>query len=179
MAIKLYSSTLTFHCPKCNTVIKKERHDDAFGFLCVFLFIPVGLIALIVYLFKKITNKDEFNKYGEQIIRCKTCNSIVAIRSFGLSGTSRIITQEKDLLKIMTPLITYLNDNYSINCYQYRSEEKYSESLGLRFTNSTNNKCYVYFSNIHGQLKMKIDNGEYEPFSIQNVVIKIIKKLCT
>ena len=145
MAIKFYSSTLTFHCPKCKTVLKKERHDDAFRFLCVFLFIPVGLIALIVYLIKKATNKDEFNKYREQIIRCKKCNSIVAIRSDGIAfGTSRIITQEKDLLKMMTPLISYLNDSYDIDCYKYRNEEKYSETLGLRFTNSTNDMCNVY-----------------------------------
>lgn len=27
MAMKFYSSTLTHHCPKCNTILKKEKHD--------------------------------------------------------------------------------------------------------------------------------------------------------
>ena len=29
MAMKFYSSTLTYQCPKCKTVLKKEKRDDA------------------------------------------------------------------------------------------------------------------------------------------------------
>lgn len=67
MAMKFYSSTLTHHCPKCNTILKKEKHDDTLNFIYFVLFIPIGLIALIVHLIKKKTEKEEFNKYGEQI----------------------------------------------------------------------------------------------------------------
>ena len=57
MAMKFYSSTLTHHCPKCNTILKKEKHDDTLNFIYFVLFIPIGLIALIVHLIKKKTEK--------------------------------------------------------------------------------------------------------------------------
>lgn len=78
MAIKFYSSTLTFHCPKCKTVLKKERHDDAFRFLCVFLFIPVGLIALIVYLIKKAQKKMNLTNIENKLYVVKS--AIVLLR---------------------------------------------------------------------------------------------------
>lgn len=96
MAMKFYSSTLTHRCPKCNTILKKEKHDDTLDFIYLVLFIPIGLIALIVHLIKKKTEKKEFNKYGEQIICCPNCQSVVAIYSNGgIAGHSRIIIQEK------------------------------------------------------------------------------------
>ena len=177
MAIKFYSSTLTHHCPKCKTVLKKEKHDSFLLFIYVFLFIPIGLIALIVHFIKKKTQKEEFNKYGEQIICCPTCQSLVAIYSNGgIAGSSRIIIQEKELLKIMEPIISYLHSNYNIAYDKYNIEEKYSEVLGLCFKNN-NVKCNVFILNACGKLKMKIANEDCVPFDMEQLTIKIIDTL--
>lgn len=174
MAIKFYSSTLTYHCPKCKTMLKKEKHDDALNFIYVFLFIPVGLIALIIYLIKKKTEKTEFNKFGEQIICCPNCQSMVAIYSNGgIMGHSRIIIQEKELLEIVKPLIDYLHTNLGISCDKYNNEEKYSEMLGLRFKNNFNDKCNVFIFNIGGKLKMKVGNNDCEIFDIKELAVKV------
>lgn len=178
MAIKFYSSTLTHQCPKCKTVLKKEKHDDALNFIYVFLFIPVGLIALIIHLIKKKTEKEEFNMYGEQIICCPNCQSIVAIFSNGgIAGHSRIIIQEKELLEMVKPLIVYLHTNFAIDCDKYNNEEKYSEMLGLRFKNNFNDKCNVFIRNLYGKLQMKIADGEYQPYNTVELGEKIIIKL--
>lgn len=175
MAIKFYSSTLTHQCPKCKTVLKKEKHDDALNFIYVFLFIPVGLIALIVYLIKKSIQKEEFNKYGEQIICCPNCQSIVAIYSNGgIAGHSRIIIQEKELLEMVKPLIDYLHTDFDICCDKYSNEEKYSEMLGLRFKNIFNDKCNVFVFNAAGKLEMKVGDSDYEPFDMKELAVKII-----
>lgn len=178
MAIKLYYSTLTHQCPKCNTVVKKETRDDAFGCLCVVAFIPIGLIALIVYLVNRKTKKREFNKYGEEIIFCPHCHSIVAVSSMGgIVGKSRIITQEKELLEMMKPIIRYLVDNFDIGCDKYNNDEKYSEILGLRFKNEYGEKCNVFVLNIMGKLEMKVEGEEYEAFDMEKLVVKIVEKL--
>lgn len=178
MAMKFYSSTLTHHCPKCNTVLKKEKHDDSLDFLYVFLFIPVGLIALIVYLIKCKTTKEEYNEYGEQIICCPQCNSLVAVSSNGgFAGYSRIIVQEKELLKMMMPAIEYMETKFGIGCDKYNNNEKYSEMLRLRFKNIIGVYCNVFVLNLHGKLQMKIDDTEYEPFEMQNLVLKVAEKL--
>ena len=175
MAIKFYSSTLTHQCPKCKTVLKKEKHDDALNFIYVFLFIPVGLIALIVYLIKKSTQKEEFNKYGEQIICCPNCQSMVAIYSNGgIAGHSRIIIQEKELLEMVKPLIDYLHTDFGIGCDKYNNEEKYSEMLALRFKNNFNDKCNVFILNAGGKLEMKVGDSDYETFDIKELAVKII-----
>ena len=175
MALKFYSSTLTHQCPKCNTVIKKESRDDAWDFICLFLFIPIGLIDLIVRLVKNKTKKEEFNKYGEQIICCPKCQSIVAVWSnFGVAGRSRVITQEKDLLEMMKPIIRYLVDNYDIRCAKYNNDEKYSEMLGLCFKNEYDEKFNVFILNVMGKLEMKIEGEEYEQFDAEKLVLKIV-----
>lgn len=178
MSLKFYSSTLTHRCPKCNTTIKKESHDDAWNFICFFLFIPIGLIDLIVRLVKNKTRKEEFNKYGEQIICCPKCQSIVAVWSnAGVAGHSRIITQEKDLLEMMKPIIRYLVDNFDIRCAKYNNDEKYSEMLGLCFKNEHGEKCNVFILNAMGKLEMKIEGEEYEQFDAEKLVLKIVNKL--
>lgn len=175
MALKFYSSTLTHRCPKCNTVIKKEARDDAWNFICFFLFIPIGLIDLIVRLVKNKTKKEEFNKYGEEIICCPKCQSVVAVWSnFGVAGRSRVITQEKDLLEMMKPIIRYLVDNYDIRCAKYNNDEKYSEMLGLCFKNEYDEKCNVFILNVMGKLEMKIEGEEYEQFDAEKLVLKIV-----
>ena len=178
MAIKLYSSTLTHRCPKCNTVIKTEKHDDAWGCICVALFIPVGLIALIVYLVKKHMVKEEFNSVGEQIICCPKCQSVVAVGSNGgICGYSRIIVQEKQLFEIMQPLIHMLCTQHQLSCGRYRNEEKYSEMLGLLFKNKYDEECSVFIVNIAGKLEMKIKGEDYEAFDMKKLYIKILEKL--
>lgn len=175
MAIKFYSSTLTHQCPKCKTVLKKEKHDDALNLIYVFLFIPVGLIALIVYLIKKSTQKEEFNIYGEQIICCPNCQSMVAIYSSGgIVGHSRIIIQEKELLEMVKPLIDYLHTDFGIGCDKYNNEKKYLEMLGLRFKNNFNDICNVFILNAGGKLKMKVGDSDYETFDIKELAVKII-----
>lgn len=173
MAMKFYSSTLTYQCPKCKTVLKKEKRDDALTFIYVFLFIPVGLIALIIHLIKKTTQKAEYNKYGEQIICCHNCQSMVAISSI----RSRIIIQEKDLLKMVKPLIDYLYTDFDIRCSKYNNEEKYSEMLCLRFDNNYNDKCNVLILNVGGKLRMKVGDNDYESFDIKELGVKIISIL--
>lgn len=175
MAIKFYSSTLTYQCPKCKTVLKKKKRDEALNFIYVVLFIPVGLIALIVYLIKKLTQKEEFNEYGEQIICCPNCQSMVAIYSNGgIAGHSRIIIQEKELLEMVKPLIDYLYTDFGIGCDKYNNEEKYLEMLGLRFTNNFNDKCNVFILNAGGKLEMKVGDSDYETFDIKELAVKII-----
>lgn len=175
MALKFYSSTLTHRCPKCNAVVKREWHDDAWGIVCVFLFIPIGLIYLIVRLIK--AKKQEFNKYGEQIICCRKCQSVVATWSnAGIAGHSRIITQEKELLEMMKPIINYLYDNFNISCAKYNNDEKYSELLGLCFKNKYGEKCNVFVFNFMGNLKMQFEDDEHEPFNAKKLVTKIINK---
>lgn len=175
MAIKFYCSTSTYHCPKCKTILKKEKRDDSLTFIYVFLFIPIGLIALIVYLIKRITEKTEFNKFGEQIICCPNCQSMVAISSNGgIAGYSRIILQEKELLEMVKPLIDYLHTDFDIDYDKYNNDEKYSEMLGLRFKNVLGDKCNVFILNIYGELEMKVDNGHIEPFDIKKLAFKII-----
>ena len=177
MALKFYSSTLTHHCPKCNKVIKRETRDDAWNFVCFFLFIPIGLIDLIVRLVKNKTKKEEFNKYGEQIICCPKCQSIVAVWSnFGVAGRSRVITQEKDLLEIIKPIINHLYANFDISCAKYNNDEKYSELLGLCFKNKYGEKCNVFILNAMGKLEMKFEGDKYEPFDAEKLVFKIISK---
>lgn len=173
---RFYFSTLIHHCPKCKTALKKEKRDDLWDFICFWLFIPVGLIALIVRLIKKKTEKVEFNKYGEQIICCPNCQSIVAIRSDrGLMGRSRIIIQEKELFEMMKPLISFLYTECGISCDRYVIEEKYSEMLGLCFENDNNIKCDVFILSIGDQLEMKIgDKDDYEPFDMEKLGMEII-----
>ncbi len=177
MALKFYSSTLTHHCPKCNTILKKEKHDDALDFIYFVLFIPVGLIALIVYLIKSKTTKEEYNEYGEQIICCPKCNSFVAISSNGgFAGHSRIITQEKDLLNMMMPIIEYLQRNFGIGCDKYNNDQKHLEMLGLRFKNEYGKKCNVFILNVMGKLEMEIEGEEYEQFDAEKLVLKIVNR---
>ena len=160
MIMKFYSSTLTHHCPKCKTILKREKHDGFLKFIYV-LFLPIGLIALIVYLIKKLTQKKEFNKYGEQIICCPNCQSMVAIYSNdGIAGHSRIIIQEKELLEMVKPLIDYLHTDFDISCDKYNNEEKYSEMLGLCFKNNLNDKCNVFILNASGKLEMKVGDND-------------------
>ena len=176
MAKKFYFSTLIHHCPKCKTVLKKEKRDDLWDFICFWAFIPVGLIALIVHLIKKKTGKIEFNKYGEQIICCPNCQSIVAIHSDrGLMGQSRIIIQEKELFEMVKPLIDFLDTECGIICDRYVIEEKYSEKLGLRFGNDNNVKCDVFILNIGNQLEMRIgEKDDFEPFDMRKLGLEII-----
>lgn len=175
--IKFYSSTTTYQCPKCKTVLKKEIRSSLLLLIYSFIFIPIGLIALIVHLIKKSTQKEEFNKYGEQIICCPNCQSMVAIYSSDIAGYSRIIIQEKELLKIMEPIINYLHSNYNIACDKYNIEEKYSEMLGLCFKNNNNVKCNVFILNSGEKLKMKIANEDCVPFDMEQLTIKIIDTL--
>ena len=127
---------------------------------------------------KNKTKKEEFNKYGEQIICCPKCQSIVAVWSnFGVAGRSRVITQEKDLLEMMKPIIRYLVDNYDIRCAKYNNDEKYSEILGLCFKNEYDEKCNVFILNVTGKLEMKIEGEEYEKFDAEKLVLKIVNKL--
>lgn len=178
MAMKFYSSTLTHRCPKCGTVLKKEKHDDALAFIYFFLFIPVGLIALIVYLIKRKTTKVEYNEYGEQIICCPSCYSFVAIGSNGgFAGYSRIIKQEKDLLDMMMPIIKYLKNDFEISCSKYNNDQKYSEMLGLCFKNEFGDKCNVFVLNIHNKIQMKIESEAYEELNMNKLVIKVTEKL--
>lgn len=178
MAMKLYSSTLTHRCPKCNTILKKEKHDDTLNFIYLVLFIPIGLIALIVHLIKKKTEKEEFNKYGEQIICCPNCQSVVAIYSNGgIAGHSRIIIQEKELFEMIKPFVDYIYNDYGISCDRYNNKEKYSEMLGLRFENVLGDKCNVFILNVYGKLEMKIDKDNYESFDIKKLAVKILDKL--
>lgn len=178
MAMKFYSSTLTHRCPKCNTILKKEKHDDTLNFIYLVLFIPIGLIALIVHLIKKKTEKKEFNKYGEQIICCPNCQSVVAIYSNGgIAGHSRIIIQEKELFEMIKPFIDYIYNDYGISCDRYNNKEKYSEMLGLRFENVLGDKCNVFILNVYGKLEMKIDKDNYESFDIKKLAVKILDKL--
>lgn len=175
MAMKFYSSTLTHHCPKCNTVLKKEKHDDALNFIYVFLFIPIGLIALIIHLIKKKTRKKEFNKYGEQIICCPNCQSVVAIYSNGgIGGHTRIIIQEKELFEMIKSFIIGIYNDYGISCDKYNNVEKYSEMLGLCFKNVLGDICNVFILNVYGKLEMKVDNGNYETFDIKKLAVKIL-----
>ncbi len=174
---KFYSSSETYCCPKCNIILKEERKDDFFGFICVVLFIPVGLIALIVHFIKIIKErKAEFNEFGEQIIHCPNCQSVVAIHrgsSFGYGGYTRIVVQEKELLEMIKPLIDYLNTYYGISCAKYRNERKYSEMLSLRFENSLGKTCNV--SLWHSRdLKVLVDNGAFELFDMKKLAFKII-----
>lgn len=141
----------------------------------MFAFIPFGLISLIVYLIKKLTKKEEYNKYGEQIICCPNCQSMVAIHSNGgIMGHSRIIIQEKELLKMVKPLIDYLHTDFGICCKKYNNEEKYSEMLGLRFKNNFNDKCNVFILNAGGKLEMKVGDSDYETFDIKELAVKVI-----
>lgn len=178
MVKKFYSSTLTHRCPKCNTVLKEEKNDDFMNYICALFFIPVGLIVLIAKLIKKKSKIEEFNKYGEQIICCPHCQSIVAITSNGgLMGSSRIIVQEKELLEMMKPIISYLQSNYGFSCSKYNNKDKYSEMLVLCFKNDLDEKCVVIVMNNVDNLKMKIGHEEIEPFDIEKLVLKIIDTL--
>lgn len=176
--MKFHIKTSTYYCPKCKTVLKKETEDGAWDFICFFLFIPIGLIALIVRLIKKGMEEVEFNKYGEQIICCPNCQSVVAIWSQGgLMGRSRIIKQEDELFEMVEPLISFLNTECGIGCDRYVIEEKYSEMLGLCFKKN-NIKCDVFILSSRDQLEMNIgDKDDYEPFDMRKLGLEIIDTL--
>lgn len=177
MAIKFYSSISTYHCPKCHTILAKRKYDESLYFLYVLLFIPIGLIALIIHLIRRKTR--EYNTIGEEIIHCPNCHSIIAIYNNGIMGGScRIIYQENELLKMMMPTIKFLNDNYDIICDKYINKEKYSELLILLFKNSSKNKKYiVYISGLGGKLQMSFDGNELEQLNMKKLTINIIDSL--
>ena len=94
-----------------------------------------------------------------------------------VGGYSRIITPEKELLELMMPMINFLSQDFGIACAKYRNEKEYSESLGLIFKNSLNEKCEVFIKNIRGEIKMSFDEEEWEAIDDKKLVVKVVTTL--
>ena len=158
-------TTLTFRCPKCQKIIKRENDS----LICLL----GGMIANLINPKKEIWNDE-----GEQIVHCSKCESVVAISSCGgMFGSSRIITPEKEILEMMMPIIKYLHDDFNISCDKYNNNKEYSELLGLIFKSSAKSQCKVFIKNIRGEMKMHFENEEYEPLNIKKLGFRVIKTL--
>ena len=127
----MYETTYTYKCPVCNHVIKYETNSDVVWLLYILLFLPVGLIALIIYLVKNATMKKTLA--GEEILKCQHCGSYVALSKNMLYSSTRLLVSDKELIQAILPAIKKLH-YLGIDCNKYINEGSIpQEKINLQF----------------------------------------------
>lgn len=94
--MRFSTTKIKHYCPNCSTLLKKEVKDDSLNFLCIVLFIPIGLIVLIAKLINKTTKpKKVVTVFGEEVVRCPNCNQYIAITSYPNFPRSRVLSSDE------------------------------------------------------------------------------------
>lgn len=175
MAIKIRETTYTHTCPNCKSVVKVKNESDALMILYVFLFIPVGLIALIVKIISIFTKKK--TEYGEEILNCPNCGKYLALSSNYLTASTRVIISQNELLSIISPAIGKIQKS-GITCNKYNLENtEFSEAIALQFINTlSEKKCDIFIKNIIKKLYI-IENNNLTEYSHQNLITIVVTAL--
>lgn len=135
MAIKITDTITTYSCPSCKAIVR--THNDGWFMIYVLLFIPVGLIALIIKAIAK--KRKQYTAGGGEIITCPKCSKKIVLFS-GIGGMTRLLILQKDMMNIIMPELKIIG-NHQIDCNKYRNvDDEFSESLSLQFINTLNKK---------------------------------------
>lgn len=94
--MKFRTTEIKYFCPHCGGILKRQVSDESLNFLCIVLFIPIGLIVLIAKLIDKATKpKKMFTVLGEEIVQCPSCGQFIAMSSYPNLPHSRVLPSEE------------------------------------------------------------------------------------
>jgi ssDNA-binding Zn-finger/Zn-ribbon topoisomerase 1 len=169
MATKYYYTITTHSCPNCKKTLRKS--NDGWFLIYVFLFIPIGLIALIVKGIARL--KKKYTIFKEEIVTCPSCGKTIAI---GTNWTRLMVSYQELLSAVMPDLKTIASKKIQCNKYN-QANERYSELIGFQFVNKANNKSMdVFVQYAIKAITVRIDNDvfDYEEGSISRRVVEAL-----
>lgn len=169
MAIKFSETEKSYKCPNCYNVVKTETLSDIMMVIYVLLFIPIGLIALIVKFIKSKTMKT--TTMGEEVITCPYCKKEVVITQVG----TRLYYSSDELFKMLQPTLETFKQNLNISIERFEDEEAPDDTLFIEFRNKNNGNKHLMAFMFVDKLYIIDEEQNMEEFTME----KLTKEICS